>query len=282
MRQRGNGGLARAFITTAAVLFTAMMFAPMVPAFTFSGDVHTTSQYVSSYSDVYWSNIVLTSGETLTFKFSVTSGSTIHVYLIDNDELSLALSGGSVTMHTQNEYTRSVDRTWSTSGTYAIVLESTGTSYCKVDITRTTSSSTSGIFDNEFVCLGVAILGIIILVVIVAVVASRKRGQAPMQPYAQQGRPPMGPTPQGYPQPAPQYQGYQGPPRPPAGYPQPAPSYPQPAPSYPQPAPSYPQQQYPQQGYGAPQQAAVMVACKYCGLQIPSNTTICTRCGGRL
>ena len=117
---------------------------------------------------------------------------------------------------------------------------------------------------------------IIMLVVIVAVVASRKRAAGPMQPYAQQGRPPMGPTPPGYPQPAPQYQGYQGPPRPPAGYPQPAPSYPQPA--------SYPQQQYPQQGYGAPQpqQTAIMVSCKYCGLQVPSNSTVCSRCGGRL
>ena len=267
-------------MTTAAVLFAVMMFAPSVPAYEFSGDVHKTSQYVSSTSDVYWSNIKLDSGDKLDYKVEVTTyGAKVSVYFMTNSDLTTYNSGGTIyPIHNHKNITSTSD-TYSASGTYGVLIVcNSGSAYCKVDITKTTAAS--DIFSNSMVCFGVILLGIIILVVIVVVVA-RRRSTPPVQPYAQQVRPPMGQTPPGYspPQRAPQYQGYQGPPTPPAGYPQPAQSYQQPAQQYPQ--QQYPQQ-YPQAGYGAQPPASTMLACKYCGLQVPSNSNVCSRCGGRL
>jgi len=237
-----------------------VMLAPVAMAQVWNDDVHTTV-VVSSYTDQYWSDINLKSGGKLTYKVSVTYGDYINVYLIDSDELTQGLAGDKVTQHTSDEDVKSMDRTYSLAGNYAVVITCIGSATAKVDITLSTPS----FFDEWGFCIIASIIGAIVLIAIVVVVARRRAAPQAPRPAG----PPAGPARQEFPQPGPQYTGYQGPPAPPAGYPQAQPSYQQ-------------QQQFPQPGYGAQPQPVTMVSCKYCGLQVPSNSSICSRCGGRL
>lgn len=251
-------------------------------AFVYNGDLHTTVT-VTDYE--FWSGIPVSEGEILDYRVSVQSGMEVNVYLIHDQDLTLAISGGVVEQVKADEDTRSASQSCPTAGRYALVItNSPYTSVCKVDITV----RSVGLWGSGLLCIAGAVAAIVV-VAVVAFLVVRSLRRTPVQP-AQYGAPAESYTPPPAPAPYPPVQdrvpvpGYQEPataapvpPRPqsPAAYqPPPPPAYWQ-AGQYPARPP-----QAPEGPPAPPPAAASTVACRYCMMEVPAGITVCPRCGG--
>jgi len=249
-------------------------------AFVYTGEVHSTFTVIDGE---FWSGITVNDNEVLEYKITVTAGADINVYLIDDKDLTIALAGGDIVQLLSDENTRSVSRTYTTAGKYALVMtNSPYTSVCRVDITV----KPVDLWGATAVCIAGVLVVIIIIAVVAFVIARRRR--KPVTPAYPSQPAQYGPSAQMY-TPPPVYPSVQNQVPMPAdrqpAAPSPSTAQYQPAPQQvyqPPPAPpAFGQpgaQQYPGQAPTAP--AGPPAPCKYCDFPLPAGTPICPRCGG--
>jgi len=209
-----------------------------------SSPYHNDRTIGSSTIDVY--RFSVGSNQKAEWKVAVTSGLSLDIYVCDDDQVAKAMAGQAFESYRYENAkdTRSASNSKSSSGDYALIIGTTGTSTgsstYSVDVTK--RSLTTSEFAWNTLCY--ILIGVVITLVILGwIIRARRIARAIRQTPGPQQQPqapgaafPQGQSPQGY-QPQyqpqsppqgypPQYQqsGYQPPPQPP-GYQPPPPGY---------------------------------------------------------